>query len=113
MANPVIKGHTAVWGVGSIYTGLITRASRKKNGETEVIYDSNGFVITKIFFDDKQECEIELIFESGTTEPTRGDAITFNSQAGFLVENTELMWEQRGWKKLKIQATFHVNIDLS
>jgi hypothetical protein len=110
MANPVIKGTQALWGVGSIYTGIVVSARIKRTGEEDYIYDGNGFTITDILFDDRDEGEVNVICQSDTTIPARGAVITVNSVATFIVHATELMWEQRGWKKLKIAAKNFVNL---
>ncbi len=114
MANPIIKGVNATWGTGDldvfdICNGIVTRASRKKGGADDVIYDENGFTVSKVYFDNQDELSIDLIFGEDTEEPERGGELLFNGCV-FLVDETELMWEQRGWKKMRVKATFYTNL---
>lgn len=108
--NPVIRGTEALWGIGNIYSGLLQSARRRKTGEDDMIGDGDGQTVTKIFFDDRYEWELELICQSATPEPDRGDALTIDSDTACFVLDTELQWEWRGWKRLRITAHKFANI---
>lgn len=107
---------TAVWGIESDYralqSGLVRSVTRKKSGERDVIYDYEGFTIGQVFFDEKEEVSLEIICKSATAVPANGDTLTIGSTS-FLVQDTEVMWEQRGWKKLKTNATYFPNLTIA
>lgn len=111
-----MKGVQALWGVGSIYgSTLVTDIRRKNGGEVDYLMDGNGFKITKIFFDDMVEIEINLIMKTGTVVPDRGDTVTVTGAGGaitgtLMCDDTEIAWTQKGWQKLKIAATAHANL---
>jgi hypothetical protein len=111
-----IKGQAAVWGIESAYqslqSGLVRSVTRKATGEKDYIYDYEGFTITEVFFDDREEVELEVICKSDTTAPADGDTLTISTVA-FLVQDSDIAWEQRGWKKLKTRATYFPNMTLS
>lgn len=111
-----IKGQAAVWGIETAYkslqSGLVRSVTRKVTGEKDYIYDEEGFTIAQIFFDDREEVELEVICASGTAAPANGDTLTISSIA-FLVQDSDLAWEQRGWKKLKTRATYFPNLTLA
>ena len=110
--TPIVVGVDALWGVGNLYTGIITQVRATKNGEEAFLYDGNGFTITQIFFDLYDEYEVELVFQTGTTWPDIGDLVTIDSVPDMIVQpGGEKMWEQRGWTKLKFRARKYPNVD--
>jgi len=117
MTTPVIKGRAAIWGIkdtsGDTHeSSIITRMSRKRDGETDFLFDNDGFTVTEIFFDDKDVVTIEVICETATSIPARGDDITIVS-IDAIVQDAELVWEQKGWKKLSINATKFANLSVA
>ena len=112
----IIKGQAAVWGIESdlqaLQSGLVRSVTRKKTGEKDVIYDYEGFTIAQIFFDDREEVELEVLCTSDTVAPANGDTLTIGA-VSFLVQDSDLAWEQRGWKKLRTRATFVPNLTLT
>jgi hypothetical protein len=111
-------GADAVWGIESDYrslqSGLVVSVTRKSTGEKDTILDYEGFVAAAIYFDDREEIELEVICKAGsspTAAPVRGTTLTVGAYK-FLVDGSDLAWERRGWKKLKTQATYHPNVEL-
>lgn len=114
MSVPVIRGRVAVWGIhadagDTYYAAIITGQRRGKEAENDFIFDTNGFTITEIFFDNKDKCDVDVICESGTTQPENGDSITIDAIV-CQVQSSEVKWEQKGWKKLSIKATKFANL---
>jgi hypothetical protein len=111
-----IKGQTAVWGVETAYqslqSGIVRSVTRKKTGERDYLYDYEGFTIAQVFFDEKEEVELEVVCKSDTAAPTNGDTLAIGT-VNFLVQDSQVMWEQRGWKKLKTTATYFPNLTLA
>jgi len=110
-----IKGQSAVWGIESemqtLQSGIVRSVTRKKTGEKDYLYDYEGFTITQIFFDDREEVELEVVCKSDTVAPTNGATLAIGS-VSFLVQDSDLAWEQRGWKKLRTRATYFPNLTL-
>ncbi|WP_448579267.1 hypothetical protein [Thermosphaera sp.] len=111
-----IKGESAVWGIESdlrgLQSGLVLSVSRKRNVETDSIYDHEGYTIAQIYYDEREEVELEVICKSDTTAPAAGDTLTIGA-VQFLVQDSELIWENRGWKKLRTRATYYPNLIVS
>jgi len=111
-----IKGQAAVWGIEANYkdlqSGLVRSVTRKNSGEKDYIYDYEGFTIAQIFFDDREEVSLEVVCKADTAAPANGDTLTVGGVA-FLVQDSDLAWEQRGWKKLRTNATFFPNVVLA
>ena len=114
MANPTIRGREAIWSIvtvaGDTYVaGIIQRQTHEKTGEQDYIYDNEGFTITDIFFDDRDECEIDILVESDTSVPDRGDDIQIVGLA-CIVRNVQIKWEKKAWKMLTVSAAKFINL---
>ena len=114
MSTAKIKGRQVIWGIvpgaGDTHAaGIITRIGRKKLGSDEFVYDNEGFTITQIFYDDTDEVSVDVLCETATEQPERGDAITIAGVAA-LVQTSDLAWEQKAVKKLNITAKKFVNL---
>ena len=116
MANPKVKGVTALWGVGNIYsTEIVTDIRRKDGGAMDFLLDNNGFKNGKLFFDDETEVEVDIIVGPSTVKPSRADTLTVTNALGaivgtLLIDNPEVKWTQRGWTKMTIPATACANL---
>lgn len=111
-----IKGQAAVWGIEAAHkdlqSGLVRSVTHKKSGETDFLYDHEGFTIAEVFFDDREEVELEVVCKADTAAPANGDTLAIGG-VSFLVQGSDFGWEQRGWKKLKTQATYFPNLTLT
>jgi hypothetical protein len=112
-----IKGVQGIWGIESAYSGLLDAASvmrirSKSDSQKDYLFDDEGFTSAVVFFDSKEEASIELVMKSGTTEVAPGDELTLETLT-FLVMDGERLWDQRGWKKLNVNATYFPNVDLT
>ena len=105
-----------MWGTGSILsTAIVTDIRRKDGGETDFLLDNNGFKNGMIFFDDDTELEVDIIVQSTTTKPNRGDALNITNALGtingtVLIDNPEVKWTQKGWTKMTVPGTAHANL---
>lgn len=114
MATPVIRGRAAVWGVvtdagDTFVAGIIQSQNRDITGEEDYIFDNDGFTITEIFFDDRDECSIDILVETGTTPPARGDDITLAGLA-CIVQKSSLKWQKKQWAMLTVAAKKFANL---
>ena len=112
--NAVIRGRAAIWGIvteaGDTYAaGIVRSQKRGLNADTDEIFDNEGFVISQAFFNQNDECNVEIVCEAGTTPPSPGDDIQI---AGIdcIVQNSNLNWEQKGWKSLQVVAKKFANL---
>lgn len=106
--NPTIKGdNTVLWGTGSGTTlaGIIVRVRNQLTGEMVEVPDENGFTVAAIYFNDRNECEVEMIVKSTFPALTRGEEVTIMGIAGCQVQDYEKVWEQKGVKKYTVKAT--------
>jgi hypothetical protein len=100
-----------VFGISSVgYAGLCTQITLTHDGEVSVIYDGNGFTIGRIFFDDKDEVDVQMILQSSDTVPTRGTILTVAGVDGFQVDSNQRIWSQREQAKWSFKATRNVNL---
>lgn len=117
MADPVLVGTIAgltkaSWGTGGAGAsdlGYIYKATHRKAGAEDKVYDGNGFTIGQIFFDDTDELELEILAKDSAALPARGDAMTVNSVAG-VVQESSLEWGHKQWKMIKCKAVKFVNM---
>jgi hypothetical protein len=114
MSTAKIKGRQVIWGIvagaGDTHAaGIITRIGRKKAGDTEFVYDNEGFTITEIFYNDTDEVSVDVLCEAGTAQPENGDDVTIAGVLA-LVQTSDLLWEQKAVKKLNITAKKFVNL---
>lgn len=106
--NPTIKGDsTVLWGTGDGTTiaGIIVSVRDQLTGEMVEISDENGFTVACVFFNDKHECEVELIVQTSYPTLARGDSVTIAGISGCLVIDVEKQWEQKSVRKLRVKAT--------
>lgn len=110
--TPTIKGNgNILWGTGGFYTGAIVISGRVlKTSDKEIILDGAGFAAAIIYFNMREEGEFELIVETSVPDLEIGDFITIDGGTGFMVDDTELMAEQRGAKKFRVRATKYSQI---
>jgi hypothetical protein len=106
--NATIRGRAAIWGIvaeagDTFAAGLILDQGKVITGEEDFIYDNDGNTITEVFFDDRDECDINIICEDTTTDPVRGDDIAIVGD-DCIVQSAELKWKQKGWKVLNVKA---------
>ncbi len=105
--SPVIKGdNTVLWGTGGTYsTAIVVSARDHLTGEIVEVSDNNGFASSVVLFNDKNECEVQIIVQTAAPSIARGDAVTVCGHAGCVATDTELMWEQKGVRKYTLRAT--------
>lgn len=114
MANALIKGRAAIWGIettaGDTYVaGIIVDMTHDKDGDTDFVLDGQGFVIAEALFNDQDVCDINVICESGTALPDRGDDIQIAGYA-CIVQSCGEKWNQKGWKAINVKAKKFVNL---
>lgn len=111
-SSPTIKGdNTVIWGSGAVYaTGIITRGNAKTTGEKFLVKDNNGFTVTAIYFDDRNECSFEMIVQTAAADLERGDFITVGGITSCIVEECEKIWEQGGVMKFAVTAVKYSQI---
>jgi len=112
--NALIKGRQAIWGLtpeagDTFAAGIIVNQTKDINGDTDFILDGQGFVIAEVFFNDKNECDINIICESETAEPERGDDMQIVG-IDCIAQTCQVKWDQKGWKMLNVKATKFVNL---
>ena len=116
MSNPKMKGVTALWGVGNIYSSeIVTDISRDDGGEIDFLLDNNGFKNGKIYYDDEVSISVDLICAATTVYPNRGDVLSITTAAttitgSLLVDKRTIKWTQKGWVKMTIAATAYPNL---
>jgi hypothetical protein len=106
---------SAIWGCkaaqGDTYaSGKIVSMSVDTEGNEEPLLNSDGETVGLCLFDEKQPINIELICEAAITPPDRGDEIVVDGVTGIVLKVSK-KWEQKGWKKLAIQATAYPNLE--
>ena len=105
--SPTIKGdNTVLWGTGSGTTlaGIIVRVRNMLTGEMVEIPDENGFTVSVVYFNDKNECEVEMIVKTSYPTIARGDTVTIMGVTA-LANDYEKVWEQKGVRKYTLKAT--------
>jgi hypothetical protein len=106
VVTKIASGSTVKWGTtgtGPDSYGKIQRTSRKRTAERTKLLDENGETLTAVYFDAKDQCEIEVLLLSGTP-PARGASITIAGLA-CLVDEVETKWANNNAKMLTIRAT--------
>jgi hypothetical protein len=112
--NALVRGRQAIWGIkvssgDTFAAGIIKSQKRALNADTDEVFDDDGFTIAQAFFNNNDECDIEIICESGTTEPEPGDDIQIVGIDG-IVQNSSVNWDQKGWKSLQVKAKKFANL---
>lgn len=97
-------------GVGYTGIGVIVDADRKDGGDKVEIRDRKGNVIAVVYFNDKSECEINVLFETGVTIPARGDDIDICGLIDVLVDEVQHKWANDKERMLGIRGTKYANI---
>jgi hypothetical protein len=96
---------SAFWGVpGSVYSGRVVSARIRTEGDEEPLQNSDGETDGLAMLDEKDVMELEVVYDSTYTPPTRGSSITINGVTGY-VQNVEKGWERRGWRSCRVTAT--------
>ena len=112
--NPVIRGRVAVWGVeatgDTFEAGLITGQKRENGAQEDFIFDTNGFTIGQIFFDQNNACSVDVLVEVGTALPEVGDDITISGIDCIVQSGVTKQWEQKGWCKISVPAKKFANL---
>lgn len=106
--TPVIIGDDSViWGTNGVYGegNIVASGSKRLTGEKLEVHNNNGFTVAAIYFDDKKECQFEMIVKTAAPELSRGDALTIGGQVDCLLDDMETLWEQRGVKRVRVNAT--------
>ena len=75
--------------------------------------DSTGATVAAAFYDNKKQLAVGGLF-NGAGAPTikPGDAITINSEAGF-VKTVNITQASTDWYKIRVNAVFYVDNTLS
>ena len=113
---PVIKGDsTILWGTnsGTTLAGLIVSVKNQLTGEMVEVPDNNGFTVAVVYFNDKNECEVEMIIQTAAPTLARGDYVTIMGIANCQVQDITLSWEQKGVRKYNVKACKYVGIPAS
>jgi hypothetical protein len=106
--NPTIVGNnTVIWGTGNIYagTGIITGAEKGSSADKIEIQDETGYVVTVIYFNQKNECSFEMVVKTSIPTLAIGDAITIAGTANCHVDDIRVVWSQKDVAKYSIKAT--------
>lgn len=104
----LIKGdNTVLWGArgGTTISGIATSVRDQLTGEMVEIPDDIGFTVAVVFFNDKHECEVELIVQTSYPSMARGDIVTIMGNTNCLVTEVEKVWENKQARKLRVKAT--------
>ena len=102
----VIRGdNTIQWGSNGVYTGYVVSARDQATGEMVEIPDNVGEPVALVIFNTKFECEIEVIVQTTTVRPNRGDLVTLFGRTNTIITETEKIWAQKDTQKLRIRAT--------
>jgi len=111
--NAVIKGdNTVLWGTasGTTLAGIIVRVRNQLTGEMVEVPDENGFAVAVIFFNDKNECEVEMIIQTSAPSIPRGTVCTIMGIENCISNDYEQVWEQKGVRKYTLKATAYAGI---
>jgi hypothetical protein len=110
--SPRIRGlNTIIWGTNGCYTGIIVSARNMRTGDMDVIPDNIGFAAAKVYFNTRNECEIEALLTTDVTPPAIGDMITaFTSITNCLVDDIEKRYEQKGVAKYSLKLSAYDGI---
>ena len=89
--------------------GIVTSVRRRKDGEEYKLKNITGNTIAHIFYDSRDEGEVEIIALDDATLPDRGDVIAI-AGLSLVVLNAEEMWAQEDLCKFKINAVKHASV---
>lgn len=91
--------------VGYTAVGTILSGSQKRTGDLVELKDRQGNVFATIYFNDKDECEIEALWISTYTPPARGDLISIMGLTNVEVQDWEKKWENERETKFSLRCT--------
>jgi len=99
------NGASAFWGVpGSVVSGRVLSASVDSSGEEVELPNSDGETDGLAMLNEKDEINLEVIYDSTYTPPARGDSITVNGISGYVL-NVSKKWQNKGWRGCTVKAT--------
>lgn len=96
--------------VGYTAIGTIVSGGHDHGGDKLEIKGRQGGVIAVVYFNDKDECEIEVIFDSSASLPERGDSLSLCGLANVLCDGWKKAWENEKECMLTIRATRYDNL---
>jgi len=103
------SGVTCDWGTSSLQAqtnwGIVTAGSRKKTSELEEVPDESGYAVGLVYFNEKEELQVDVICKSSMSEPAVGDSITFSSGVTGFIKDVDLKWDNKSTKKMTVTAT--------
>lgn len=105
----VNRGRAAIWGIevggsDTYAAGLVVGQRHGKESATAFVKNQEGHTVGEIFYDDKDQCDIDVDSESGTTLPDTGDDVTIDD-VECIVQSAELKWENEKIKRFSLKAT--------
>ena len=107
---PVIIGNNAIaWGTGGIYSGggLVESATLMNNSEAQEVADTQGLAAAVVYFNQKQEIEVEATVEGSSPSFNVGDSVTLCGVAGCFVQpgGFSVIYSQKGVTKFRLKVT--------
>lgn len=115
--NPTVKGDSSVvWGAGSVVStavhaaspvtlGIITDAEKGSSADKIEIMDENGFVVTVVYFNNKNECSFGMIVKTSVPALDIGDTFTLGGVAFCIVDDIRVQWSNKDVAKYNVKAT--------
>jgi hypothetical protein len=104
------KGAGGTDGVHSL--GLIKSARRRKDGEEKKVKNPSGNTMAHLFYDDRQEVEMEVLALDAAALPNRGDSIDIAGVTA-VVTTCEENWQEEDFRMITVSAVKHVDVALS
>ncbi len=111
--NPTVVGdNTVLWGTGGLYegTGIITDAEVGDSSDKLEVQDEDGFTVTVIYFNQKKECQFNMVVKTSMPELEIGDVITLAGVANCQVESIRRMWKQNDVAKYAVTAVRYTGL---
>lgn len=108
MAGVKIRGNQLItWGAGEAGNtfGKVQSASRKQTSDKVELLDENGEVFCTIYFNEKGQLEITVIFQSNVVLPAISDSVTICGVIGAYVDDFDLNWQNTQAKQYTLRAT--------
>jgi hypothetical protein len=97
-------------GAGYLAIGTIVSAERNDTGDKLEIKDRYGNVVAVIYFNNKGECSIDVIFDSTVTLPTRGAVLSLCGLTDVLCDSIKHKWENDKERMITIAATYYAGV---
>lgn len=98
-------------GATAVAVGQVQSASHQSGGEELALKDEDGNTFLIIFFDDKGECELEAIWDTGYALPARGDIIAICEEASAIVKTVTKKWSEGKEVRITIKAVAHLYVN--